>query len=89
MAQEYVGIDLHLRSSVIYRMDQADEKIDSFGVDNEPSHFAMEVSAAPVGSDVIHEGRLWLVPGGRSPRRDGLPCPPGQSARQRLGPRAG
>jgi hypothetical protein len=28
VAQEYVGIDLHRRSSVIYRMDQAGKKID-------------------------------------------------------------
>jgi hypothetical protein len=32
MAQEYVGIDLHRRRSVIYRMDQAGDKIDSVRV---------------------------------------------------------
>ena len=36
MAQEYVGIDLHRRRSVIYRMDQAGDKIDSVRVENEP-----------------------------------------------------
>ncbi len=29
MGKEYVGIDLHRRRSLIYRMDQAGEKIDS------------------------------------------------------------
>ena len=50
-----VGIDLHRRRSVIYRMDQAGEKISSVRVDNEPDRFAKEVSAAPAGSDFIIE----------------------------------
>ena len=64
MTQEYVGIDLHRRRSVIYRMDEAGEKIDSVRVDNEPSLLAKEVSAAPVGSDVIVEatyGWYWAA----------------------------
>ena len=64
MEKEYVGIDLHRRRSVIYRMDQAGEKIDSVRVDNEPSHFAKAVSVAPVGSDVIVEatyGWYWAA----------------------------
>jgi transposase len=55
MSQEYVGIGLHRRRSVIYRMDEAGEKIDSVRVDNDPGHFAKEVGVAPVGSDVISE----------------------------------
>ena len=31
MDREYVGIDLHRRRSVIYRMDQAGDKIDRCG----------------------------------------------------------
>jgi transposase len=64
MAQEYVGIDLHRRRSVIYRMDEHGEKINSTRVTNEPMNFAKEVSAAPVGSDVIIEatyGWYWAV----------------------------
>jgi transposase len=64
MTPEYVGIDLHRRRSVIYRMDQAGQKIDSVRVDNEPSRFAKEVSAAPAGSDVIVEatyGWYWAA----------------------------
>lgn len=61
---EYVGIDLHRRRSVIYRMDGSGEKIDCVRVDNEPWRFAEAVSAAPVGSDVIVEatyGWYWAV----------------------------
>ena len=61
---QYVGIDLHRRQSVIYRMDHAGDKIDSVRVDNEPSRFAKEVSAAPVGSAVILEatyGWYWAA----------------------------
>ena len=64
MEKEYVGIDLHRRRSVIYRMDQAGDKIDSVRVDNEPNEFAKEVSAAPAGSDVILEatyGWYWAA----------------------------
>jgi len=64
MAQEYVGIDLHRRRSVIYRMDQAGDKVDSVRVDNDPIQFAKEVSAAPAGSDVIVEatyGWYWAA----------------------------
>ena len=64
MEKEYVGIDLHRRRSLIYRMDQAGEKIDSVRVENEPSQFAKAVSVAPVGSDVIVEatyGWYWAA----------------------------
>jgi hypothetical protein len=44
MAPEYVGIDLHRRRSVIYRMDEHGEKISSVRVENEPMRFAKEVS---------------------------------------------
>lgn len=61
---EYVGIDLHRRRSVIYRMDEAGGEIDCVRVENEPWRFAKEVSAAPAGSDVILEatyGWYWAV----------------------------
>ena len=64
MDREYVGIDLHRRRSVIYRMDQAGDKVDSVRVDNDPLGFAEVVSQAPAGSDVIIEatyGWYWAV----------------------------
>ena len=68
MGKEYVGIDLHRRRSVIYRMDQAGDKIDSVRVHNEPSDFAKAVSVAPVGSDVIVEATSGTGPLISSPR---------------------
>ncbi len=61
MAQEYVGIDLHRRRSVIYQMDEQGDKIKSVRVENEPMRFAKEVSAAPIGSDVILEATYGWV----------------------------
>jgi transposase len=64
MEREYVGVDLHRRRSVIYRMDQVGERLDCVRVANEPAMFAAAVSAAPVGSDVIIEasyGWYWAA----------------------------
>ena len=49
MGKEYVGIDLHRRRSVIYRMDEAGEKIDCVRIDNDPVWFAQEVEHGPQG----------------------------------------
>ena len=64
MDREYVGIDLHRRRSVIYRMDEAGDKIDSVRVENDPLGFAEVVSQAPTGSDVVIEatyGWYWAA----------------------------
>ena len=64
MEREYVGIDLHRRRSVIYRMDAAGEKLDCARIDNDPLGFAGEVSKAPAGSEVVIEatyGWYWVV----------------------------
>jgi transposase len=62
--REYVGIDLHRRRSVIYRMDGAGNKLDCVRIDNDPLRFSEEVSKLPVGSDVVVEatyGWYWAV----------------------------
>jgi len=64
MGKEYVGIDLHRRRSVIYRMDEAGDKIDCVRINNDPVWFATEVSKAPKGSHVVIEatyGWYWAV----------------------------
>jgi hypothetical protein len=64
MDREYVGIDLHRRRSVIYRMNAAGEKLDCVRIDNEPMRFAEEVAHAPVGSEVVIEvtyGWYWAA----------------------------
>ena len=55
MDREYVGIDLHRRRSVIYRMNAAGEKLDCVRIDNEPMRFAEEVAKARAGSEVVIE----------------------------------
>jgi hypothetical protein len=62
MGKEYVGIDLHRRRSVIYRMDEAGERIDCVRINNDPVWLAEEVGKAPKGSDVVIEatyGWYW------------------------------
>jgi hypothetical protein len=64
VGKEHVGIELHRRRSVIYRMDEAGEKIDCVRIDNDPATFAEAVSQAPKGSSVVIEatyGWYWAV----------------------------
>jgi transposase len=62
--REYVGVDLHRRRSVIYRMDEAGNKLDCVRIENDPLRFAEEVAKAPTGSDVVVEATYawyWAV----------------------------
>ncbi|MGO8871162.1 MAG: IS110 family transposase [Acidimicrobiales bacterium] len=64
MGKEYVGIDLHRRRSVLYRMDEAGEKSDCVRINNDPVWSAQEVGKAPKGSHVVIEatyGWYWAV----------------------------
>jgi hypothetical protein len=88
VGKEYVGIDLHRRRSVIYRMDEQGEKIDCVRIDNVPAIFAGEVSKAPKGSDVVLEatyGWYWAVD---LLQELGYEVPV-EPLRQRLGPSTG
>ncbi len=64
MERQYVGIDLHRRRSVIYRMNEAGERLSCVRIDNDPLRFAKEVGEAPAGSDVVIEatfGWYWAA----------------------------
>ncbi len=64
MEREYVGIDLHRRRSVIYRMDGEGNKLDCVRIDNDPLRFAEEVSKVTPGTHVVVEatyGWYWAV----------------------------
>ena len=64
MEREYVGVDLHRRRSVIYRMNAAGEQLSCVRVPNEPAVFAEAISAAAPGSDVVIEatyGWYWAA----------------------------
>ena len=59
--REYVGVDLHRRRSVIYRMDAAGNKLDCVRIDNDPVRFGEEVSKLAPGTDVVVEATYGWV----------------------------
>jgi transposase len=62
--QEYVGIDLHRRRSVIVRRNQAGETLDTVRIDNDPMTLAAELTKAGEHPDVILEatyGWYWAA----------------------------
>ena len=64
MKREYVGIDLHRRRSVTYRMDTTGKKLDCVRIDNDPMRFGEEVAKAGPGAEVVIEatyGWYWAV----------------------------
>jgi hypothetical protein len=56
MSQEYVGIDLHRRRSVIVRMAEAGEEIERVRIDSDPVAFALKLGDVEPGTDVVLEG---------------------------------
>ena len=52
MERQYVGIDVHRRRSVIYRMNAAGEKLECVRIDNDPVRLAAEVAKAGPGAHV-------------------------------------
>ena len=64
MERQYVGIDLHRRRSVIYRMNAAGEKLECVRIDNDAMRLAAEVAKAGRGAHVVVEatyGWYWAV----------------------------
>ncbi|MHB1613665.1 MAG: hypothetical protein ACYCYA_04975 [Actinomycetes bacterium] len=62
--REYVGIDLHCRRSVIVRMNEAGEVLDTVKVQNDPVEFAMAIAAAGPDPEVALEatyGWYWAA----------------------------
>lgn len=65
MAEQYVGIDLHRKRSVIVRKDMAGELVSPpVRIDNDPVALVAEVAKAGVGAEVVLEatyGWYWAV----------------------------
>jgi transposase len=69
MSAEYdgpqiVGIDLHRRRSVIVRMDQAGQRLDTVRIDNDPMALASEIAKAGENPQVVLEatyGWYWAA----------------------------
>jgi hypothetical protein len=51
--RQIVGIDLHRRRSVIVRMTEAGERLDSVRIDNDPMVLAVEIGEAGESPQVV------------------------------------
>lgn len=63
-AQQYVGIDLHRRRSVVVRMNAEGEKLSCVRIPNDPVEVASEMAKAGESPEVVIEatyGWYWLV----------------------------
>jgi transposase len=64
MAEQYVGIDLHRRRSVIVRMTGEGEVLETVRVDNDPVALALELAKAGPDAEVVLEatyGWFWAA----------------------------
>jgi transposase len=64
MDRQYVGIDLHRRRSVIYRMNAEGKKLECVRIDNDPMTLLEVVSKAGPEAEVVIEatyGWYWVV----------------------------
>jgi transposase len=64
MGRQYVGIDLHRRRSVIVRMTQAGEVLDTVRIDNDPVALSLAVAEAGPEPEVVLEatyGWYWAA----------------------------
>ena len=62
--RQVVGIDLHRRRSVIVRMTEAGERLDTVRIDNDPLALAAEIAKAGEAPEVVLEatyGWYWAV----------------------------
>src|SRR5216110_386610 len=62
--QQIVGIDLHRRRSVIVRMDEAGNRLDTVRIDNDPMALAAQIGKAGEAPQVVLEatyGWYWAV----------------------------
>jgi len=64
MGEQYVGIDLHRRRSVIVRMTPAGEVLQTVRVDNDPVALSLELAKAGPDPEVVLEatyGWYWAA----------------------------
>ena len=62
--RQVVGIDLHRRRSVIVRMTEAGQHLDTVRIDNDPVTLAAEIAKAGEAPEVVLEatyGWYWAV----------------------------
>jgi hypothetical protein len=61
MAEQYVGIDLYRRRSVIVRMTPAGEVLQTVRVDNDPVALSLELAKAGPDPEVVLEATYGWV----------------------------
>ncbi|HEX5993857.1 MAG TPA: hypothetical protein VFY84_01810 [Jiangellales bacterium] len=74
--KQVVGIDLHRRRTVIVRMTQAGELLDTVRIDNDPLTLAAEIAKAGEAPEVVLEatyGWYWAVDVLQDAGRGGAP----------------
>ncbi|MET7970470.1 hypothetical protein [Micromonospora sp. NPDC005305] len=62
--RQIVGVDLHRRRSVIVRMSEAGEKLETVRIDNDPVALGLEIAKAGPDPEVVLEatfGWYWAV----------------------------
>lgn len=59
--RQFVGIDLHRRRSVIVRMTETSEKLETVRIDNDPVALALAVEAAGPDPEVVLEATYGWV----------------------------
>src|SRR5829696_7841128 len=84
MGEQYVGIDLHRRRSVIARMTPEGEVLETVRIDNDPVALSLELAKAGPDPEVVLERRP--APGVRCHGPSGPPTG-GQDVRLPAGPR--
>ena len=64
MGEQYVGIDLHRRRSVIVRMTGGGEVLETIRIDNDPVALSLELAKAGPDPEVVLEatyGWYWAA----------------------------
>jgi hypothetical protein len=59
--KQYVGIDLHRRRSVIVRMTEAGERLETVRIDNDPVALSLQIGKAGVEPEVVLEATYGWV----------------------------
>ena len=85
MKRQYVGIDLHRRSTTLYRMAEDGEMLSTERIVSQPFELAQAMKAAGPEPEVVLESHLRLVLGGRCARRPWRPRAPRPRPGQQLG----
>jgi hypothetical protein len=59
--RQFVGIDLHRRRSVIVRMTEAGQRLETVRIENDPVALSLEIAKAGQGPEVVLEATYGWV----------------------------